>query len=39
VSVNGRVLAMKVNRRITVEYSDYKKFNVDTVIKFPDVDK
>jgi len=39
VSVNARLLAIKANRRITVEYSDYKKFNVDTVIKFPDLDK
>jgi hypothetical protein len=39
VSVNARVLAIKVNRRITVDYSDYKKFNVDTIIKFPDADK
>jgi hypothetical protein len=39
VSVNARLLALKANRRITVEYSHYKKFNVETTIKFPDLDK
>jgi hypothetical protein len=39
VSVAARLLLVKgVNMKETIEYSDHKKFTVDTILKFPDVD-
>ena len=40
VSLTARLLVLKgLNRHETVEYSDYKKFNVETIIKFPEPEK
>jgi hypothetical protein len=40
VSLTARLLVLKeFNRRQIVEYSDYKKFNVETIIQFPDAEK
>ena len=40
VFVNARVLMLKgFNFREIVEYSDHKKFNVETILSFPDLEK
>src|SRR5262245_31800845 len=40
VTVNGRLLLLKgLNVREVTEFSDHKKFNVDTILSFPDVIK
>jgi len=40
VRISGRVLLLKgLNFREVVEYSDYRKFNVETKLSFPDLDK
>lgn len=40
VSMSARILLLKgINRHEIAEYSDYKKFNVETIIKFPDPEK
>ena len=39
-TVSARVLLLKgINIREIFEYSDYKKFNVETILKFPDTEK
>jgi hypothetical protein len=39
VLVDARVLLLKgMNFRETIEYSDHRKFTVDTILKFPDAD-
>ena len=38
MTINGKFLLLKgVNMRLTIEFSDHKKFNVDTVLEFKDV--
>ena len=38
LSLGARVLMLKgINRQESVEYSDHKKFSVDTILTFPDV--
>jgi hypothetical protein len=40
VTINARVLLLKgFNLRVVTEYSDHKKFSVDTILKFPDLEK
>jgi len=35
ILLNGRILLLKgVNFRAVVEYTDHKKYNVETIIKF-----
>jgi len=39
VTVGGRVLLLKgMNFQETIEYSEHRKFTVDTILKFPDED-
>ncbi len=39
IALNARVLLLKgFNLRLTNEYSDHKKYTVDTILKFPDVE-
>jgi hypothetical protein len=40
ITINARVLLLKgFNLRVVTEYSDHKKFSVDTILKFPDLEK
>jgi len=37
-AINGKILLLKgLNMRISLEFSDHKKFNVDTILNFPDI--
>lgn len=40
ITLNARVLLLKgFNLKIMTEYSDHKKFSVDTILKFPELEK
>jgi len=40
ITINARVLLLKgFNLRVVTEYSDHKKFSVDTILKFPELEK
>ena len=36
ITLNARLLFKGFNIQQTVEYSDHKKYSVDTILKFPD---
>ena len=39
VTLNARLMLLKgFNIRQVIEYSDHKKYSVDTILKFPDVE-
>jgi hypothetical protein len=40
LTVGARVLLLKgMSFQETIEYSDHRKFTVDTILKFPDADE
>jgi hypothetical protein len=40
ITLNARLLLLKgFNLRLITEYSEHKKFSVDTILKFPELEK